>query len=837
MENAQQSKGAPTLVVPPLSWSSLSRTARAAIGVAVLIGLALLVLPQMRDILVGFSDVSLNHLWARIAYHFSLFFLAFNAWFWARTVLAARFDIYDSRDERRNVRAGQFLSIEKQLPIDADALEYLPRFLFLGIALGGLLAALKSSDIVDVGITFVWSSIAFWVLRNRLRIRSWFGGEQMHDETTRRRRLASRVDQEPSIKDVGQLPMRARIVELLTRIPRRLAAAFEQLVSHAPFSRILAIALIGLGIAFFVLSAVGTFAPGFARWSRAVVGLVGLLPGPAALLFCLGLALGPLTLLTYWLDRYHLDIRLYGILIFAFRRPPVLTLLAALIFVTPQIVSLHNVRVIEEPAAQMPDRRGSLEYIFDKWKSTCAKGVTGGKKVRPIIVAISGGASRAGLWGARVLTLVDSIVPQGETSIFAVSSVSGGSLGAAAYLAALAGQKPDAKDKIDKSPCTLARWYDPKRDDTRGDAIRDAVSADALGPALAGSLLGDVARAFFGLPAALVRLVTQGKDAVGLRGGDRAEALERAFEHNWSAVSSRIAIASGGAWRPFGFDNPYLSLFYEPPATVAAKGADSNARLPPLVPRGNVPLWLANGTDAQNGDRLITAPFPLAFDGEDRSGQQFSAARDVLALLQSDIPVSTAITNTARFPYLSPSGELEPVRTQPKPYAQIIDGGYFENEGAQTALELAHWLKAHGADPIIIQVTADAETNIDDRDIVRCGHVFRDQPDRVRTVGRPLQLFAPLEGVYTVRAGHSQVVLREIYDEFCAPDRPSFFHFYLYRKDDEDIPLNWVLSDSIADYIWRREMLRCPNRVEFEHLRNELRKLVPRQVELRSSPR
>jgi hypothetical protein len=60
---------------------------------------------------------------------------------------------------------------------------------------------------------------------------------------------------------------------------------------------------------------------------------------------------------------------------------------------------------------------------------------------------------------------------------------------------------------------------------------------------------------------------------------------------------------------------------------------------------------------------------------------------------------------------------------------------------------------------------------------------------------------APVEGVYMARGGHSHVALREAHSEFCGKNQ-AFFHFYLYRTNTEDIPLNWVLSPHIAQYIW-----------------------------------
>ena len=85
--------------------------------------------------------------------------------------------------------------------------------------------------------------------------------------------------------------------------------------------------------------------------------------------------------------------------------------------------------------------------------------------------------------------------------------------------------------------------------------------------------------------------------------------------------------------------------------------------------------------------------------------------------------ISTAVHNTARFPFLSPAGALSPSR------AQVIDGGYFENEGLLTAWELAQHLRrsggkqADGTDavqPILIQATFNTDKDVAELSIIRC---------------------------------------------------------------------------------------------------------------------
>ncbi len=109
---------------------------------------------------------------------------------------------------------------------------------------------------------------------------------------------------------------------------------------------------------------------------------------------------------------------------------------------------------------------------------------------------------------------------------------------------------------------------------------------DVLGALLAGALAVDIPRNLLSPFAAAARVVVGGQP----RGGDRAEAIERAFE---------VLFPIGENNMPFMA--PYLLLFYgdlgpqsEPPAGRY---------------RAGMPLWIANGTDTGSGGRLLTVPF------------------------------------------------------------------------------------------------------------------------------------------------------------------------------------------------------------------------------------
>jgi len=347
----------------------------------------------------------------------------------------------------------------------------------------------------------------------------------------------------------------------------------------------------------------------------------------------------------------------------------------------------------------------------------------------------------------------------------------------------------------------------PQRNERLAFLSRAALSEDALGPLLAGALFVDVPRAIFSPFAWVVRRHAHEQP----RGGDRAEALERAFERLWRRPPAQIAGQSATDTDRADFSNPFLTLFY---SADNGPGADNG----PAKLRQGMPIWIANGTDMATGRRILTVPFKPTI-----SDWPFRDAADALSALGADVPVSTAINNTARFPYLEPAGELlyyepsdltgPPPLDRPRPVKgtaeEVLDGGYFENEGLQTALDLADWLRHHGpggraVKPIIIQATGDGSVGVTIDDIARCG-VAPDDPAKFSETRRPLQLFAPVAGLYSVRGGHSAVLLRQASDTLCPAGKEApahFFHFYLPAQGTKDVPLNWILSNDTARFIW-----------------------------------
>lgn len=143
-----------------------------------------------------------------------------------------------------------------------------------------------------------------------------------------------------------------------------------------------------------------------------------------------------------------------------------------------------------------------------------------------------------------------------------------------------------------------------------------------------------------------------------------------------------------------------------------------------------LPLLVLNGTSVTTGQRIITtllaptyARRPDGFCPMEPAHQEcnlfFDAYRfhDLLngggsasgQAGQRDIDLSTAALNSARFPLVSPPAEIR--NASGRIADRIVDGGYFENFGVQTATALAQAITAIDLilDPFVLVLSNDPE--------------------------------------------------------------------------------------------------------------------------------
>jgi len=118
--------------------------------------------------------------------------------------------------------------------------------------------------------------------------------------------------------------------------------------------------------------------------------------------------------------------------------------------------------------------------------------------------------------------------------------------------------------------------------------------------------------------------------------------------------------------------------------------------------------------------------------------------------VMNDITLSTAAHNSARFPLISPPGAVRNRKHQV--IDRIVDGGYIDNYGALTALELAQAIHAIEPKlaPFVLSVSNDPDEDPDLNPL--------DAPD-----GAFLSdITVPFEAIMSARSGHGRLAMSQV---------------------------------------------------------------------------
>jgi hypothetical protein len=128
-----------------------------------------------------------------------------------------------------------------------------------------------------------------------------------------------------------------------------------------------------------------------------------------------------------------------------------------------------------------------------------------------------------------------------------------------------------------------------------------------------------------------------------------------------------------------------------------------------------------------------------------------------------DVRLSTAALVSARFPIISPAGTI---RMKDASHGDsVVDGGYFENSGLTSALDIAESLHTFGITPIVLSIANDPTPDIQiDADVDK-GPVMPSRrgigpaiaPASVKSIWVRMlgTIYAPVFGLYNTRLGHA----------------------------------------------------------------------------------
>jgi hypothetical protein len=407
----------------------------------------------------------------------------------------------------------------------------------------------------------------------------------------------------------------------------------------------------------------------------------------------------------------------------------------------------HNVRTLDATDTARP----KIEDAFQTWMKQLP--ASEGQTPKMFVVAASGGGITAAYWTAVVLSRLDEAVPNFRQRLFAISSVSGGSVGAAAFAQGLNCTSGQARESGEL-------W----------GQVRPSLQGDLLAPVLSTMLFAD-------LPFWYPPFSAFAKK----KSSDRASTFEVQLERNWKN-------AFNAACPDLALDQSFL-----------------NQR---SVDRW-LPILLFNSTHQETGRPVVMsqASLPPARKADsvttNADGDPFNAALDYFALTQSDLRISTAALNSARFPYVSPAGRMRFANSS-LPAGHLVDGGYFNNDGATTLQELLEALQAQLKDVevYVVQISIDPPSFAESTPGIGDRSAISELVAHASSSAN--EIMAPLRTMQAVRGGHGQAGradLREWTEVDQNAGRQHYFHFRLMipepTKDRPDVvrpPLGWVLS-------------------------------------------
>lgn len=288
------------------------------------------------------------------------------------------------------------------------------------------------------------------------------------------------------------------------------------------------------------------------------------------------------------------------------------------------------------PPPQPPP--ATVDRQVKRWIARACPHASAQARCPMIFIAAAGGGLRAAYWSAGILDrLNDETQGSFFRHVFAISTVSGGSLGSAAFIAANIGNGTGAQYR------------------TVSDKVHRFLTQDYLSPIVASLVFPEVLQRF--IPVPIPRF-------------DRSVAFERAFEESWRSVFCE----------PHKPCDPRMSRDFR--SLWSRPGAQE------------LPSLFMNSTNVETGKRFIISN--LLPSGEFPEDAYY--AYDPKALYRiTDLPLSTAIHLSSRFTYVSPAAVLRGLPSSAAHdegvtgaviWGRLVDGGYYENSGAVTLDEV-----------------------------------------------------------------------------------------------------------------------------------------------------
>ncbi|MBO9703640.1 MAG: hypothetical protein J7604_25775 [Sporocytophaga sp.] len=219
-----------------------------------------------------------------------------------------------------------------------------------------------------------------------------------------------------------------------------------------------------------------------------------------------------------------------------------------------------------------------------------------------------------------------------------------------------------------------------------------------------------------------------------------------------------------------------------------------------------LPSLFINGTMPETGQKIIASNLKLD------TLEYFKNCMDLYAKTQRDMPYKTALTVCCRFPYLTDGGLIKD--SSGRSIGHVIDGGYLENTGLETAVQVFNSIKG--------KLNKKFKTiNGDSCKVIPIMILIKNSKDTVST--KPLRflhdLRMPISGALNAMDNQTPSEIAMVKGILKDGNPACKFFTIQLRRDSVIVPLGWYLSDKANEYIQKR-VKRIP------HDNSELKKLM-----------
>ncbi len=352
--------------------------------------------------------------------------------------------------------------------------------------------------------------------------------------------------------------------------------------------------------------------------------------------------LGPVAIVFLALTMWVLIASFFTYLDYHYKAPFTLICLLIMMFMNNNNHQIRTISNAKDSYFSKDAATHSIPAYFDTWLEQLLadrdknRATYGSGPVPVYLISTEGGGIRSAYWTATALQQLDNARPDFFRHVFAISGVSGGSVGASVFTA-------QYRDKL------LTKQ---KNDSTTFSFDLDKFFArDYLSPLLTAMLIPDMLQKF---------------SPFAINSVDRAQYLE----DGWADAYADVQQVNVPSSRPAAvrtsrtMDSSFISLWANP------------------ATRYRTPVLFLNATQAETGRKGLLTPLVIQND------THFDNVIDIQEDVYRHIALKTAASISARFPLVTPPATIRVVNEPATDASNFVDGGYLDNSGTTTLLSI-----------------------------------------------------------------------------------------------------------------------------------------------------